>query len=164
MILETLRSSGFRWLTSRVKNPSLSSSAVYWTVYIQFLSGFSSWASRYLLIVPVVPGCAEILIFQGRVKLVLLQASSVQCWCRFWQLGWCPSALLLPSPSFLWEPCRSLLLEMLETSSCWYYLQIEVASGGFTQCFSSFPGGNESSERRVINVIGRWKWGTVWLL
>lgn len=132
MVLWTLRSSGFRWLTSREKEIFSFTfcpwrQAVYWTVYIQFLFGFfSSWASHYLLIVPVVPGCAETLIFQGRVKLVLLQASSVQCWCRFWLLGWCPSALLLPPPSFLWEPCRPLLLEMLETSLCWCYLQVEV--------------------------------------
>lgn len=34
---------------------------------------------------------------------------------------------------------------------------MEVASGGFTEPSLSYPGGNGSSERRVINMIGKWK-------
>lgn len=87
-------------------------------------------------------------------SLPSFQAFSVQCWFKF-RAGAHQHSLLLPPHSFLWEQCRPLLLGRLETSLCWCYVQIEVASGGFTQCLSLFPGGNESSERRVINLIGR---------
>lgn len=110
---------------------------------------------------PAVPGCAEMLIFQGRIKLVLFKAFSVQCWCMFWQLGWYPSALLLPPPSFLWELCRLLLSWRCLEPPCVgaiskYWSQVVVLPSA-----SHHSQVEMKAQREAIHVIERWKWGIV---
>lgn len=149
MILETLGNSGLIWLTSRVKK-SFSCTfcpwwqAVYWTFYIHFLFAFfSSWVSRYLLIMPAVPGCAEMLIFQGRVKLALFQAFSVQCCAGFgsWT-GAHQHYCCLPTAFFgnCSSPCSWRCLKPCVGAICKEWWQVEVLPSASHHCLVvSFP-------------------------
>lgn len=154
MILETLRSSGFRWITSRVKKkllfhllPLVTSCLLdsFYSVSVWFLFLLGSMLPAHHACSPWVCRNAHL---PGQSKTCSLQSFQCSVLVHVLAAGLVSISTLAASPQLSLGTVQALaLLEMLGTSLCWCHQQILVASGGFTQCFSSFPGGNESSER-----------------